>query len=368
MKQTERYVWQATRGLWGAARRELRAELKGHIAERCQEFRLAGLNEEEAERQTLRELGAPIQVSGGMLDVYTIPTLGKAGVLSALLATALFSTLPQGLAQVESIYTSAEPYGSGSYLDFEQLKAEIRKEGGKVTGEAESTKIAVIGAASSAGLSGVYGPRKPIIMKGGKTYLQTKSLFYSLLNNGVALSINGWENPTLNAGKAKIRIKTQDWLTINSMYTDTIVKGQNIVTSYFVVPTRILEKGGLSSTLNFKGQFTAGTVYTLVIPDLGHWSVDDTNKKLEGNLNFIYSSNPAQAGTIQFRVPNQFKNFKIYSNTNDFQRALAPYNDTATAPITQWNAKHPAPVLLLKLSGRFGLDAYTVVSPASVKK
>lgn len=371
MNQTEKYVQQATRGLWGKARRELKMELEGHIAERCQEFRLAGLSAAEAQRQTLRELGAPVQVSGGMLDVYTAPALGKAGVLSALLATTVFSALPQGLAQVQGIYAYDKDSGPLSYLDFEQLKVEIEKAGGKVSGKAESTKIGIMGASNSAGLMGVYGPKKPILTKNGKTYLQTKSLFYSILNNGIDLSISGWKNPILNAGKTKIRIEAQDWFVINSMYTETIRRGQSIVSSYFIVPELLIDKGILDSTLAFEGQFSAGTVYTLVIPKLGHWSAMDfsgTGEKIEGNLNFIYSSNQAQAGAINFRVPKQFKNFKIYSNTTDFQRALEPYNDRTSAPVAQWDAKHPAPVLLLKLSGRFGLDSYTVVSPTAVKK
>jgi hypothetical protein len=150
MKQTEQYVRQATRGLWGKARRELRAELQGHIAERAQEFRLAGLNQEEAERQTLRELGAPVQVSGGMLDVHTLPALGKAGVLSALLATTLFAALPQGLAQVQSIYGHAENAGPSSYLDFQQLREAVKKAGGEISGPADNATITVPGAPSTA--------------------------------------------------------------------------------------------------------------------------------------------------------------------------------------------------------------------------
>lgn len=94
MKQTERYLRAATRGLWGRARRDLRTELAGHLNERVAEFRLGGLSLEEAECRTLRELGTPERVSGGMLGVHTVPALGKAGALSLLLATTLLTALP----------------------------------------------------------------------------------------------------------------------------------------------------------------------------------------------------------------------------------------------------------------------------------
>lgn len=104
MNDTERYLKTATKGLWGRQRRALRDELSGHISVRIQEYKLSGLPEQEAERQTLRELGAPSQVSSGMLSVHTLPVLGKVGVVSLLLTTALLSVVPKGLAQVSSQY------------------------------------------------------------------------------------------------------------------------------------------------------------------------------------------------------------------------------------------------------------------------
>ncbi len=189
MKQTEQYVRQATRGLWGRARRELKTELEGHIAERCQEFQLAGLNPQEAERQTLRELGAPVQVSGGMLDVHIFPALGKAGVLSALLATAVFSALPQGLAQVQSIYTSAKGSGPASYLDFEQFKAEIKKAGGEVSGPAQTATITIPGAPRpNYPLNTAQWPGATL-NQGNTVYLQADLLINSLLNTGSDLRL-----------------------------------------------------------------------------------------------------------------------------------------------------------------------------------
>ncbi|WP_237724955.1 permease prefix domain 1-containing protein, partial [Deinococcus alpinitundrae] len=127
----------------------MRTELAGHLNERVAEFRLGGLSVEEAEQRTLRELGAPERVSGGMLGVHTLPALGKAGALSVLLATALLTALPQGLAQVKGIYGSIPNIGQASYLNFEQLKAAIEKAGGELSGKPDDAFLTVPGAPRS---------------------------------------------------------------------------------------------------------------------------------------------------------------------------------------------------------------------------
>ncbi|GAA4012721.1 hypothetical protein GCM10022631_25540 [Deinococcus rubellus] len=90
----------------------------------------------------MRDLGAPERVSGGMLDVHTVP----AGALSLLLATMRLTSLPQGLAQVKSIYGSFPNTAPSSYLDFEQLKAATERAGGELSGKPGSADVAVPGA------------------------------------------------------------------------------------------------------------------------------------------------------------------------------------------------------------------------------
>ncbi len=368
MNQTEQYVKQATRGLWGKARRELRVELEGHIAERCQELRLAGLSAEEAERQTLRELGAPVQVSAGMLDVYTAPVLGKAGVLSALLATAVFSALPQGLAQVQSIYVSFPATGPASYLDFEQLKATIKNAGGQVSGSANKVTFSLPGTAPVDGITDDQWPGVSFIQD-GKAYYRTDALLYSLAMNRLDLRLSGWTNPILNAGGTNIQIETEDWQVINSLYASTLPAAGLGLTNDLTMPYALIEPESLRGRLNFKGEFQQDTVYALVIPKLVSWTgTDAKGKAVRGFLNLLNTTTQAQGGSVQFHVPQDFMNYQLVATFSEFQKALEPYQQLVTAPVAQWNAQHPAPVLLLKLSGHFGPDAYTIVAPASVKK
>lgn len=76
--------------------------------------------------------------------------------------------------------------------------------------------------------------------------------------------------------------------------------------------------------------------------------------------------NLAKSARLDFRIDYNVRNFKLYSSVDAFQRALDPCRDTSKQH--KWDAQHPAPVLLLKLSGKFGPDAHSVVLPTSVKK
>ncbi|QFP78525.1 permease prefix domain 1-containing protein [Deinococcus sp. AJ005] len=366
MKQTEQYVRQATRGLWGKARRELKTELEGHIAERCQEFRLAGLSAAEAERQTLRELGAPAQVSGGMLDVHTFPALGKAGVLSALLATAIFSALPQGLAQVQSIYSRSENYGASSYLDFQQLKEAVQKAGGELSGPADSATVTIPGAPRpSYPLNTAQAP-SATLTQDGKTYLNLGTFLGGLFNTGADINVGGWNNPTIQAGQARITLETQDWRVLNDLYM-RLIRSSGPQLNAGAILSR-LEPIGDTGEVAFTGTFAPDGVYALIMPVFGEWfSQTAGGEQLDsGSIVLKTNINQAKAGQLDFRIDNGVQNFKLASSVDEFQLALDPYRDTTK--LRQWDAQHPAPVLLLKLSGKFGPDAYTVVSPASVKK
>ncbi|TSA82433.1 hypothetical protein FNU79_13740 [Deinococcus detaillensis] len=367
MKQTERYLRTATQGLWGRARRELRTELQGHINERMAEFRLGGLSSEDAERQTLRELGTPVRVSGGMLGVHTVPALGKAGALSLLLATTLLTALPQGLAQVKSIYGSSPNTGETSYLDFEQLKAAIEKAGGELSGKPDNAVVTVPGAPRAHYPLNTMNWLGAALVRENKTYLNTDLLIGGILSSGADLRILGWKNPTLRAGKANIQLETDDQRVVSDLYTntfdgDTAFRGDGISWGFAL-------KEGTGKALGFTGQFKKGGVYALVLPKLTYWtSLGSSNSPQDGYVILGSSINQAQTGSVAFQVSDVKQPFKLYSSVRDFQAALDPYRTIATAPVASWDATHPAPALILELSGHFGPDAYSVVPAQSVRR
>ena len=369
MNQTERYVKSATRGLWGAKKCELRTELEGHINERIQEFRLGGLSAEEAERQTLRELGTPQKVSGGMLGVHTVPAVGKAGAVSFLLATALLTAVPQGLAQVRGIYTSTVDGWSSIYLDFEQFKSEIEKAGGKISGPPENTQFTFPDTPKTTFSFDTTQWLDSTLTREGKTYTRADLLLSGLGGTGVGGRVSGWKNPILHIGESSIQIQTDDWQVASDLYTMSIQAAGIDWWNTKQLPLSTLGANDLNGEFNLKGQFEKDRIYALTVPKLGYWTaVNSKGQAEDGNLTLIASANQAQAGSVQFHVPSDFKNFTLYSNLNEFKAALEPYQNIAAAPVLQWDAAHPAPVLVLELSGHFGPDAYKVVPPSSIQQ
>lgn len=98
-----------------------------------------------------------------------------------------------------------------------------------------------------------------------------------------------------------------------------------------------------------------------------NWTgTDAQGQPAEGFINILNTASQAQAGSVQFHVPQDFVDYKLYSSVSAFHKAIALYKKLVTAPVAMWNAQHPAPVLILELSGHFGADAFTVVSPTAV--
>ncbi|MFC4455101.1 permease prefix domain 1-containing protein [Deinococcus sonorensis] len=371
MKQTERYLKQATRGLWGQQRQALRAELHGHIQERIAEFRLGGLSVEDAERQTLRELGVPAQVSTGMLGVHALPALGKAGALSALLATALLTMLPLGSAQVKGIYRGLyEAQGKfnswpGAFLDFEQLRAAIEQAGGTLSGPAHDPTITIPGAPRSMPLNTAKSPGATF-QQAQKTYVNTDLLLDALLNSGADLSVHGWTKPVLQAGATRIGIDTDDLRISSSLYQRSLLGSFNDPTIWSRGPVGFGSFVEQATPLRVTGNVQDNAVYALIVPKFAYWSSQRPDGTIADGFVLLDSNiNQARGGQVQLQLPLEAQHYRLYARVSSFQSALEP-SLSPTAP-RQWDAQHPAPALLLKLSGKFGRDAFTVVDPKTIQ-
>lgn len=89
MDSLERYLRQATRGLWGPKRLEVREELEAHILERARAFEVGGLTRLEAVEKVLAELGRPEAVSAGMARLHSWPKVGLLASAMGLMAASL---------------------------------------------------------------------------------------------------------------------------------------------------------------------------------------------------------------------------------------------------------------------------------------
>lgn len=267
---------------------------------------------------------------------------------------------------MQSIYGSFPNIGPASYLDFEQLKAAIEKVGGELSGKPDDAFLTVPGAPRSHyPLNTMNWPGTALVQE-NRSYLNTDTLIGGLLSSGADLRIVGWKNPTLRAGKASIQLETDDQRVVSDLYTSTLngdsaFSGDGIAWGFAL-------NASTGKELGFTGQFKKGGVYALVLPTLSYWtSQGPSSGPQDGYVILSSSVNQAQTGSVAFQVSDAKQPFKLYSNVRDFQAALDPYRTIATAPVAQWDAAHPAPALILELSGHFGDDAYKVVSPASTE-
>lgn len=364
---TERYLRAATRGLWGQERRALQTELRGHISARVQEFRLGGLSEAEAERQTLRELGAPVQVSGGMLGVHTWPALGKAGALTALLMTGLLSVLPQGLAQVNAKFfrpsDQASMLGEDSFLDLDQLRAELRAQGGDLAGPSGNLVLSIPESRFPSATLDTDGVRGSTI-QGGHPYIRSTALLYGLFNTGADLRLSGWNPVAIHAGRAVLTIQTGgDSRVSNSLYQNLLGSFASETNTPVLTPQAFQ---GQSDAVQFQGAITKGSIYAWIVPVFSTWSTEENGvSKVGGHVVLSMDVNVSEAGRVVLRKYGATDFYKLQPSAEAFRRALDP--DRTDPKISFFDARHPAPALLVKLSGKFGNGAFTVVDPATIK-
>lgn len=369
MNDTERYLKAATKGLWGKQRRALRDELNGHIRVRIQEFRLAGLSEAEAERQTLRELGTPVQVSRGMLSVHTLPALGKAGVVSLLLATALLSVAPKGYAQVNSQFLLSDvaqgPIDATSYLDLDQLKAELKKVGGAIVGPPQASSISLPGVPHSPVALQIENWPGALFTRAGHQYLSTGALLRSLSSTGAAVRLSGWNPVRVHVNQTVLTIQTGgDRRVGNALYREYL----SMAPGGGMPPTLTSQMDPSDLTgLTLNGPFHAGEVYALVIPVFrSWWTMDGGVRKPGGSILLSLDINVAKEGVLTLNRSISADPYRFTASPGAFKTALEPYV-SPTSHLSYWDAQHPAPVLLLKLSRKADGDPFTAVDPATIK-
>lgn len=275
MNDTERYLKHATRGLWGKEKKALRTELLGHIRIRTTELMTTGLSETEAERQTLRELGAPQEVSRGMAGVYALQTAVKGTLAASLLACAALLSVQQVQAQVQvkGIFGQTGNSGPGPYLNLEQLRQELARTGGSITLKEENRYIGTLNLTGKP-LTAYKMPTWPgaIYRENGQDYLNARVLMAALHSTGAPLAVHGWKNPTLTAGGVSIRIETDDWRVINEVYNTSLMFTARTLSKD--MPWHILEPDGTTEQVTIQNPgLKAGHIYALVLPRFTDWYV-----------------------------------------------------------------------------------------------
>lgn len=256
MKPLEQYLSQATKGLWGRKKLEVREELTAHILERAYKHEIAGISHETAVARAIEELGDPKTIRTGMIGVHTMPNVFKISGFLTVAAAGAIAMLSVSSAQITGTTrtpivqcqdpskvtfevpnpNSQEPFQvpceSSVWLEINSLRKTLEPLGVKfeewVQADMGTYKLMRYrlhfpegGAATwqqEAGLD--YGGRRdtdPVIpyLPG---FVRGHTLVKALQQLSVPFSMSGWDNPTLRIGQIAFSLGTknapvlgQDW-------------------------------------------------------------------------------------------------------------------------------------------------------------
>ncbi len=329
-RATERYLRQATRGLAGAARADVRAELSSHIHERLQHHLLAGLQGEEAERRVLAELGAPMAINRGFLQVHTLPWLAPLSLLGMLGVTVILS-LPHSLAEVQGPDTSI-PIRSLQYVEITSLKAELQREGVRVEGPENRWTLTFPGGMRSVTLqprtSNALLPNLYSLSQNGKTYLDANLVIGAAVQAGLPIRLDGWKNPQLHLGTVTLHLGTPAAPTdAYNIYAQFI--GQFAVSVLGKRPTTV-NVGNLRWTpLGIRSRYHIGPyghpgeIYALVTVEI-----------VRGNSTFNFDVAPVDdTGNLTFLLPYGLGRLEVVTSLQAFQAQRARKGDQGTPAV-----------------------------------
>jgi hypothetical protein len=135
MKRLEQYISRATRGLYGAKKLEIQAELRGSIEARIWQLERQGST--NALETALLEMGAAKTINSGLIKEHLMPNISKAIFVFIAATTLTIAGLSSSQAQV-GWATAQDDYLKNHgfhdiYININDLKASLEKAGATIT-------------------------------------------------------------------------------------------------------------------------------------------------------------------------------------------------------------------------------------------
>ncbi len=198
MTNLERYLNNATRGIWGKRKLEIREELESDITERARKYEISGLEQQNAILQAIAELGSARAFSNGMKGVYVMPNLIRSSILATAIFAGTIAVLSSSNAQISvSPIKGADVGVVGLYLEVNSLVADLKKAGLVVMNSQRGLEIKLNGLRAfipwTKYNSRVFQGRKEIISDNVFGALQNAGIQIQQVNNTEKLEyqING---------------------------------------------------------------------------------------------------------------------------------------------------------------------------------
>ncbi|GEM46527.1 permease prefix domain 1-containing protein [Deinococcus cellulosilyticus] len=192
MRELQRYLQQATRGLPAHQKQDLWQELEADILERVGHLRSFGLTEQEALQKTLAQFGAAHSIQQGMHQVYTVPRVTR--WFAGLMATGSLVVLSSAAATT-TIATHAFGW-TYLYAALDDLKQQLTEQQVKVE-QSQSALNLVLPAGQQVSL--------PLTeFNHQDNHLVLNNLLDAALRANLNISVTGWE--TLNVQLEQVKL------------------------------------------------------------------------------------------------------------------------------------------------------------------
>lgn len=361
------YLHGATRGLRRRERQAVTSELLGHIEARVQDFKLGGLSDAEALRQTLRELGEPAHVQRGMQRVYVWPglirTAGLSSLLIAGLAVGAFQ-LSSVLAQVQGYKPTFTPLpGPYTYVDTQSLRDELQKAGVTVTGDLNRPSLTLPGQTTPIQVNTAQSDLPAFVNRAvvrdylnGHSYLDLNAVVSAAIGAGQRVRVEGWLNPKLHLGNVTLALGTADQpLEAYNLYTVAL---NPLAQQVGATMARSSRTDDLSLYSHHRLSLPDGTgpddVFALVsVQRLSSIWGRGTPPILSFDL-----TRPDWQGHLNFRMPYDLAALQLSGDPQTLKADLKWLQGHSSEYATP---QRPAHALLLKLSGNLSGQTYQIV-------
>lgn len=230
----EQYLRNATKGLFGKKKLEVRAEIEGNIREMALEYQIAGMSESEAISRAILEFGEARVLNAEMVKVHTMPKMIKGALLVGLISSVALVGVSSSLAEI--LTSSVGPYptcqeifyknkGVGAcspeaaWMKLSDFANDVTKAGGIFT--TEKTGF-IVTFPNDIAIDVPFDPSpdqkisENSTMKGdvffekeNESWIDLTRVINSIAENStLPITLEGWENPKLHVGKTTLQLVT----------------------------------------------------------------------------------------------------------------------------------------------------------------
>jgi hypothetical protein len=374
----ERYLKQASRGIWGKKKLEVMFELRGNIESRVWMLEQQGFSSFQALEMALDELGKPSEINAGMVKVHAMPKLMKAFAVAVMLSSLAVVNVNLGTAQVTGVAElpikqctinpkdnntmffkdqGAKMICQGFWLSISSLQTVLKPFGVNYelrpnTVDYTSNHIflfpnnveLMVRPGTKIAPPGEKNPVFDMTDASKLDFVPGNNLFDGLAQMTVPTSISGWDNPKVQIGLTSFTLGTIDKpVTGDSVYGQMFSKSS--MARFF--PTKEKTEAFFTNTpgsrLDNQSRFdhflkvknsTPGTIYVMLYrAESKYFFFDSSMKPIEFPYQSVDISPVFKTGFLIYRTPAH----KLEFVTSAKELKIFKYGGTSKTILMRFN-------------------------------